>query len=146
MSGACSSFTPQNHIVFLKNWCVRYELNVFLLGFNQTLCHLSYQRIIWWNGWDLNPRPSACKTDTLPLSYRPIYLVLNVGIEPTTCWLQVSCSSQSELIQHIGVPSGTWTHTVSRQFLRLVRLPFRHKHIYFKILIIWHTLLDSNQD
>ena len=56
-------------------------------------------------------------------------LVLDVGIEPTTCWLQVSCSSQSELIQHIGVPSGTWTHTVSRQFLRLVRLPFRHKHI-----------------
>lgn len=60
-------------------------------------------------------------------------LVLNVGIEPTACWLQVSCSSQSELIQHIGVPSGTWTHTVSRQFLRLVRLPFRHKHNKFGI-------------
>ena len=37
MSGTCSPFTPQNHIIFLKNWCVRYELNVFLLGFNQTL-------------------------------------------------------------------------------------------------------------
>ena len=34
------------------------------------------------------------------------------------------------LIQHIGVPSGTRTHTVARQFLRLVRLPFRHRHIY----------------
>ena len=78
--------------------------------------------IIWWNEWDLNPRPSACKADALPLSYRPIFLVLNVGIEPTACWLQVSCSSQSELIQHIfGVQGGTRTHRI--QFLRLTRIP-----------------------
>ena len=27
----------------------------------------------WWNWWDLNPQPSICKTDTLPLCYSPIY-------------------------------------------------------------------------
>ena len=31
------------------------------------LCRLE----VWWTCRDLNPRPSACKADALPLSYRP---------------------------------------------------------------------------
>ena len=77
---------------------------MFLLSGNAALNHLSSLYLLmisnpcfkWSGGRDLNPRPSAWKAETLPLSYPRsitatsaekqhwIYKVIDYGIEPLT--------------------------------------------------------------
>ena len=97
----------------------------------------------WLRGEDLNLWPSGYEPDELPTAPpRDIgkdFLELARGIEPPTCWLQVSCSANwatpawclraesnhwhgdfqspalpTELPRHHGDPKGTWTPDLRR--------------------------------
>lgn len=34
-------------------------------------CYDLLNRLYWWRRWDLNPQPSACKADALPIGATP---------------------------------------------------------------------------
>ena len=55
----------------------------------------------WWTGMDSNHRRQCRQIYSLiPLAAREPVLELVIGVEPTTCWLQISCSA-IEPHQHI---------------------------------------------
>ena len=76
----------------------------------QMLSQLSYASISisiklnfkWWGRTDSNHRSESQQIYSLPpLATRELpHLELHVGVEPTTCWLQVSCSA-IEPMKHI---------------------------------------------
>ena len=51
--------------------------------------------MLWWGRTDSNHRSESQQIYSLPpLATRELpHLELHVGVEPTTCWLQVSCSA-----------------------------------------------------
>ena len=76
----------------------------------QMLSQLSYASISiklnfkWWGRTDSNHRSESQQIYSLPpLATRELpHLELHVGVEPTTCWLQVSCSA-IEPMKHIPI-------------------------------------------
>ena len=85
------------------NFCVRYGNRCILFSIITILSFLYFTymkyKYYWWRQGDSNSWPPACKADALPAelwiqkqkSFKK--MVTPRGIEPTTCWLQVSCSA-----------------------------------------------------
>lgn len=79
----------------LINWFFKFSIKILWLK-NKTDCDFWAVRLFyWWEEMDSNHRSLRQQIySLLPLATRePSQLELVIGIEPTTCWLQISCSA-----------------------------------------------------
>ena len=111
---------------------------------------------LWWGVVDSNHRSRWQQIySLLPLAARetPHTLELVNGVEPSTCWLQISCSAiepHQQILSFLGGASGRNRTTDTEIFsLLLYRLSYRGKYVSNAILhwitrIIWRPGRDSN--
>ena len=80
---------PFHHTEF--NWCPHRESNSELMLTRQLLYHLTIGAKNWWWWRESSPQPLPYEGNALPLCY--ITMAPKAGIEPTTNWLTVNCTT-----------------------------------------------------
>ena len=66
-------FCQYNFLYFLKLFGIPTRIRTSIMGLEDP-CSIHWTMEIWWRLWDLNPRHSACRADTLPTELNPHWL------------------------------------------------------------------------